>query len=194
MAFPLSSEFKISLPSWVSDIHIPEKIEGDHAKMTFVIELSRLNITHGTGGPFSAAVFAGDTLVSIGVNRVVPNHTSLAHAEMVALSLAQERLKTFDLGGKDQQEHTMYVNAQPCCMCYGNVIWSGIRHVVVAATAKDVEELTGFDEGPMRDDWMDQLKNRRISFKTGLMRDEACVILREYRESGAVIYNGRSSN
>lgn len=186
-------EFKVVLPDWVENLTLPTKIKGEEEKMAFVIELSKLNVTHKTGGPFSAAVFAGDVLVSIGVNRVVPSECSLAHAEMVALSLAQAKLKTFDLGGKDMPVHSMYVNAQPCCMCYGNVIWSGIREVVVAATSKDVEEITGFDEGPVRDDWMQQLEKRNISFREGLLRDKACEILKLYKESGSIIYNGREA-
>lgn len=183
--------FSIFLPDWVNTMEIPTEIVGDDAKMDFVIELSRMNVMCQTGGPFSAAVFAKDTLISIGVNRVVPNHCSLAHAEMTALALAQQHYRHFDLGGEDMPAHSLFVNAQPCVMCFGGVIWSGVSRLVYAASAKDVEELTGFDEGSLVTDWKDQLEKRGVNVAEGFMRDKACSILKIYRDSGALIYNAR---
>ena len=69
--------------------------------MRLVIELARTNFQRDTGGPFAAAVFdeASARLVAIGVNRVVPMRCSSAHAEVMALSLAQRAAGTHDLGG-----------------------------------------------------------------------------------------------
>ena len=41
------------------------------------------------------------------------------------------------------------VNAQMCAMCLGAVIWSGVKEVCYAATSREVEQITGFDEGPL---------------------------------------------
>ena len=69
--------------------------------MATVIEFSRQNVQHQTGGPFAAGVFEKETgkVVVVGVNRVMPTNVSSAHAEIVTLSLAQTILGTHDLGG-----------------------------------------------------------------------------------------------
>ena len=78
---------------------MPEFYPTLNDRMKAVIRLSQLNIDHQTGGPFAAAVFEKDSgkLISIGVNRVMPLNCSTAHAEIVAISLAQKKLGTYDL-------------------------------------------------------------------------------------------------
>ncbi len=69
------------------------------ARMRLAIRLAAENIARESGGPFGAAVFERDSgrVVSAGVNLVVPSCCSLAHAEAVALALAQRALGTHDL-------------------------------------------------------------------------------------------------
>ena len=69
--------------------------------MELAIALARENARRGSGGcPFGAAVFERDTgrLVAVGVNAVMASGLSLAHAEMLALALAQRARGRFDLG------------------------------------------------------------------------------------------------
>src|SRR5690606_12471313 len=114
--------------------------------------------------PFGAAGFERDSgkLVAVGVNRVVPCRASVAHAEMMAFTLAQEAVGRFDLAAPGLPAHELVTSAQMCAMCYGATLWSGVRRVVYAATASDVEELAGFDEGPLPADWQGQLRARGI--------------------------------
>ncbi|MDX1295416.1 MAG: hypothetical protein R3302_04080, partial [Sulfurimonadaceae bacterium] len=67
--------------------------------MAYVIGLSRRNVTEETGGPFGAAIFdrLSGELVSIGVNLVIRSNCSHAHAEMVAIAIAQQRLANYNL-------------------------------------------------------------------------------------------------
>ncbi|MBV7327127.1 nucleoside deaminase [Chloroflexi bacterium TSY] len=161
--------------------------------MATVIEFSRLNFEHGTGGPFAAGVFERDTgkLVVIGVNRVVPSNCSSAHAEIMTLSLAQNRLGTYDLGGADLPAHQLVVNWRPCAMCYGAVIWSGVRSLVIAGSGSELEELTGFDEGPIHPDWVHELQKRGIDVTENVLHDEACQVFRAFGESDSPVYNAR---
>jgi tRNA(Arg) A34 adenosine deaminase TadA len=71
-------------------------------RMRFVLDLARENVA-AKGGPFSAAVFEHHSgrLLAAGANRVVASGYSCAHAEVVALSLAQHRLGHYDLGQPD---------------------------------------------------------------------------------------------
>lgn len=189
-------KFEISLPPWAiaENNALPEYIEDLEQRMRAVIRFSRLNIEHRTGGPFAAGVFEKESgkVVVIGVNRVVPTNVSSAHAEIVALSLAQQRCNTFDLGGPGIPSHQLVVNGRPCAMCFGSVPWSGVRSLVVGASGEQVEALTGFDEGPIHPDWQLELRNRGIEVIEGLLADEACDVFRDFGDSGQPIYNGRS--
>lgn len=162
--------------------------------MREVIRFSRLNIEHGTGGPFAAGVFESESgrLVTIGVNRVIASGCSSAHAEVVALSLAQQQIGNFDLGGARQASHQLVVNWRPCAMCYGALIWSGVRSLVIAGSGPELEEITGFDEGPIHPEWREELARRDIELIDNVLTGEACEVFRMFKASGALVYNGRS--
>ena len=162
--------------------------------MREVIRFSRLNFQNDTGGPFAAGIFEKESgkLVVIGVNRVVPENMSVAHAEIVAITMAQQILNTFDLGGPGLPAYQIVVNARPCAMCYGAIPWSGVRSLAVSATGKQVEEITGFDEGPIHPDWQTELRNRGIEVIEDVLNEEAKAALREFAASGKPVYNARS--
>ena len=190
-------EFAVSLPSWTKDelARLPEKFETPEQRMEAVIRFSALNIQHDTGGPFAAGVFNDETgeLLVMGVNRVVPSHCSSAHAEVVALSLAQRKLEAFDLGGPDMPRYQLVVNWRPCAMCYGAVVWSGIRSLVIAGSDGQLEQITGFDEGPIHPQWKAELDRRGISVTEDVLKEQACDVFRTFRDSGKLVYNGRGS-
>ena len=185
----------IDLPSWAiqENKKLPERIESLADRMRHVIEFSRLNIEHETGGPFAAGVFEQATgrPVVIGVNRVIPLNNSSAHAEIVTLTIAQKLLNTFDLGGEGMPDYQLVINAQPCAMCCGSIPWSGIRSVVIGASGQQVESITGFDEGPVHPHWQTEYQRRGIEVTENVMAEQACEVLKSFAQSGAVIYNGR---
>ena len=166
------------------------------SRMDLIIRFSRLNIEAQTGGPFAAGVFEtlSGRLVSIGVNRVVHHNCSSAHAEVMALSLAQKELKNFDLGAHEMPEHQLVVNWCPCAMCYGALVWSGVRSLVIAGSGPELEEITGFDEGPIHPDWIGQLERRGISVTNGVSKKEAVQVFEQFRDSGEPVYNGRQGD
>ena len=148
----------LTLPEWaMAELdQLPDFLPTVEERMTEVIRFSRLNLEENTGGPFAAGVFERESgrLIVIGVNRVVPINCTSAHAEVMALSLAQKILGTWDLGGQGLPVHQLVVNWRPCAMCYGATIWSGVRSVVIAGSGPELEEITGFDEGPVHPHWL----------------------------------------
>ncbi|MEE3162282.1 MAG: hypothetical protein VX274_02910, partial [SAR324 cluster bacterium] len=96
------NQLNLSLPDWINSFlnEYPKIIPDPEKQMRFVLALTERNIREETGGPFGAAVFERDSgkLVSVGVNVVVRQNCSAAHAEMMALMLAQKELGHFDLG------------------------------------------------------------------------------------------------
>jgi tRNA(Arg) A34 adenosine deaminase TadA len=162
-------------------------------RMRFVLDLARESLA-ADGGPFAAAVFEHDSgrLLAAGANRVVASGYSCAHAEMIALSLAQRRLGHYDLGPPRFPSCELVSSAEPCVMCLGAVLWSGVRYLSCGARGEDVTAL-GFDEGPKPPDWIGELRRRGIEVSPDVLRDEACLILRDYQAAGGPIYNARSS-
>jgi tRNA(Arg) A34 adenosine deaminase TadA len=126
---------------------------------------------------------------------VLASGVSSAHAEVTALGLAQRAIGGWDLGGEGQPDHELVVNWRPCVQCYGAVLWSGVRRLVVAGSGPELEQLTGFDEGPMREDWAAQFEARGISVLDGVLRDEALATFAAYRDGvaaeGLTVYNAR---
>jgi tRNA(Arg) A34 adenosine deaminase TadA len=189
------TSFELTLPDWADDVlsRAPKALPDAADRMRWVIELSRTNFQRDTGGPFAAAVFEEMTgrVVSIGVNRVVKGRCSSAHAEVMALSLAQRALDVHDLGGPGLPAHQIVVNWCPCAMCCGAICWSGVRSVVIAGSGPEMEALTGFDEGPIHPTWPDELRRRGIAVSDGLLREESIAAFREFSTSGRPVYNAR---
>lgn len=185
----LYAQVHLTLPAWIHDqIDLGRVHPDDEAKVALAIELSRLNVEHASGGPFGAVVFGPDhTVIAAGVNRVVPQNTSLAHAENMAYMLAQQRLQTPRLNDV-LAPITLATSSQPCCQCFGATIWAGIDRLLIGASAQDVEELTPFDEGPLPADWVGELNKRGIDVIQGIHRDAARAVLRTYCETNGAHY------
>jgi tRNA(Arg) A34 adenosine deaminase TadA len=162
-------------------------------RMRFVIELSHLNITEQSGGPFGAGVFDGwGKLIAAGVNLVESQKCSILHAEIVALSLAQKVLGRFDLGMGGLEKYELVSTTEPCAMCYGAIPWSGVSRLVCGARDEDARSI-GFDEGPKLKDWIGELEKRGIKVQRDILREEAAAVLRQYAASGGTIYNAGTS-
>ena len=190
-----SFRFSLDLPDWaIAELQeLPEYFPSLEDRMAAVIRFARLNFHRQTGGPFAAGVFERDSgrLIVIGVNRVMPLNCSSAHAEMMALSLAQQQLGVYDLGGPGMPAYQLVVNWSPCAMCFGAVLWSGIRSLVIAGAGPELEQITGFDEGPMPGDWRGELAKRGIELVEDIQREEALADFRIFAASEAVVYNAR---
>jgi tRNA(Arg) A34 adenosine deaminase TadA len=184
-------QINIQMPEWVSPFHAkaPERYLAIEDRMRLVIDLSRLNVQHGTGGPFAAAVFDADgLLVSPGVNIVEKTNCSIFHAEMTALAFAQKMLGRYDIGNGGSLHYDLVSTTEPCAMCYGALHWSGIKRLVCGARDEDARAV-GFDEGPKLADWVTPLKQRGIDVIRDVLRDEAAAVLREYVAQGGLVYN-----
>lgn len=196
------SAFSLQLPAWYASFATTQDfmaMTSDESRLAFAIALAKLNVENQTGGPFGAAIFCNDSgkLLAAGVNVVLPQTTSLAHAECVAIGIAQQGNQSHDLS--QPSGTTLYCSAQPCIMCFGAIWWSGITRVLCAARASDVEELTGFVEGPVPANWESLLKNRAplpavdVLWSEQSLRNQARAVLKSYKDSGAKIYNAGSS-
>ncbi len=178
----LYAQVHLTLPAWIHEAVDPQTVYvDDESKVALAIELSRLNIAHESGGPFGAAVFdeASGRLTGVGVNRVLQQNCSAAHAEMMAYMTAQTRTQMPRLN-EDGTRIVLATSSQPCCMCYGATFWAGIDTLLIGARAEDVMSLTDFDEGPLPSDWIGELERRGIAVRRDILRDRACEVLQTY--------------
>jgi len=198
----IAKEFRVSLPTWIDDelTDVPAVLPGREDRMRLVHRLADRNWREGNGGPFAALVAEQDSgrIVSVGVNVVLTSGVSVAHAEVLALGLAQTATGSWDLGGKGMPGHELVVNWRPCVQCYGATMWSGVRGLVVAGEGPELEEITTFDEGPVREDWAGQFEERGIQVVGDVLREEALAVFRAYREAVDAdevdVYNARGGS
>ncbi len=180
----------LELPAWLNGIFSGRSSHfvSLEQKMGLAIHLAKENVKRG-GGPFGAAIFDMDTgqLLAPGVNLVVPCSCSVAHAEMMAIMIAQKILGTHDLTSAGSGKYELVSSSEPCAQCYGAIPWSGLRRLVCGAPASVAEEI-GFDEGPKADNWVEELENRKIQVVQDVMLEEARAILIEYKENNRTMY------
>ncbi|MTD17084.1 nucleoside deaminase [Nakamurella sp. YIM 132087] len=190
----LATGFAAQLPDWVlpfvASYAGPTATSTD--RMALVHALADRNHVAGNGGPFAAVVADPGTgeIVSVGVNVVLSSGLSSAHAEVTAISLAQAALGGWDLTAL-RPGLELVVNWRPCAMCFGAFLWSGIQRLVIAGDGPELEELTGFDEGPVVPDWEDQLRRRGIEVERDVLREGAIATYTAYGQSRATVYNAR---
>lgn len=185
----MESSLVVALPGWIDDVvaAFPAPFASSEQRMALVIALARENVERG-GGPFGAAVFSGSRLIAAGVNRVLETGLSIAHAEILALMSAQQKIGT--IAGSLSGSLALVTSTEPCCQCFGAIVWSGVSELVCGATTADAEAV-GFDEGPKPDAWPEVLEARGIGVVREVRRAEAQSVLDEYARRGGIIYGLR---
>ena len=141
--------------------------------------------TNNGSGPFVAAIYdeKGNLIVKV-ANSVVNETCSNNHAEVNAIKLAEQKLGTYDLS---KENLSLYVTAEPCMMCLGAIMWSGIKNVYYGVPSKRVEEITGFDEG-FKPDWFNEFKKRGIIVYGNIEVKAGEKELHKYVKSNKTIY------
>ncbi len=142
------------------------------------------NIEKGYG-PFLAAIYdEEENLIAQASNSVIRDGCSNNHAEINTIRMAEKELGSYDLS---KFNLTLFITAEPCIMCTGAIIWSGIKRVVYSVSTKDIEEITGFDEG-FKPNWIEEFKKRGIEVIGGIEEELGKTVLKKYVDLNKVIY------
>ena len=184
------STLVISTPDWLGQaVDWSARYRTDEERMRVAVELARQSVSRGWGGPFGAGIFeaGGGRLVAAGVNSVTRLGNSILHAETLAIMLAQARLGTYALGA-DEESYLLVTSCEPCAMCLGATLWSGVRGLVCGAGREDATAV-GFDEGPVFAESWTYLEQRGVRTARGVLREEAVAVLERYRDAGGPIYS-----
>jgi guanine deaminase len=134
--------------------------------MERAIHLAVENVRSGNGGPFGAVVVKDGKIVAEGANCVTATNDPTAHAEVVAIRKACEKLGFFEL-----RDCELYTSCEPCPMCLGAIYWARPARVHFGCTAADAST-AGFDDSLIYSEIPQPLSERKIPM-VQLMREEA---------------------
>jgi tRNA(Arg) A34 adenosine deaminase TadA len=137
------------------------------------IELAKVHSHSGDGGPFGVVVVKQGNIVGSGWNKVVSTNDPTAHAEVVAIRSACQKLGTFYLNGC-----VLYSSCEPCPMCLGAIYRARIDRIVFAAGRADAAAV-GFDDDHIYREIQLPLMTRSISM-TQFLREEAVEVMRAW--------------
>jgi guanine deaminase len=144
--------------------------------MARAIQLSIDGVRSGRGGPFGAVIVRDGRIVAEGVNQVTSTNDPTAHAEVLAIRQACEKLGLFEL--KDCE---LYTSCEPCPMCLGAIYWARLSRIYFANTAEDAAKI-GFD---------DSFIYNELKLPSSLRRIPAIQIMREEAIAGFRAWSGR---
>ena len=123
--------------------------------MLRAIELSMISLKKD-GGPFGCVIVKKNEIISEGFNEVTNKNDPTAHAEIVAIRNACNKLNTFNLKGTQ-----MFTSCEPCPMCLSAIYWSHIDKIYYGNNRKDAAKI-GFDDSYIYDELSLDLNKRKI--------------------------------
>jgi tRNA(Arg) A34 adenosine deaminase TadA len=141
------------------------------------IELARANVQAG-GGPFGAVIVLDGEVVGEGTNRVTTSNDPTAHAEVVAIREACQKLQRFSLAGAQ-----IFTSCEPCPMCLGAIHWARLDKIYYAATREDAARI-GFDDDLLYRELALPIAQRAVPLEQSA-RTEAVAMMQEWQSNPA---------
>ncbi|MBN1561500.1 nucleoside deaminase [candidate division KSB1 bacterium] len=140
------------------------------------IHLAETHSADGQNGPFGAVIAKDDAIIAEAWNQVIVHQDPTAHAEIVAIRQACQKLNSFQLRGC-----TLYASCEPCPMCLAALYWVRIDAVVYAASKEDAAE-AGFDDLMLYDEMGKSWQNRKIKAQR-LLESAGRQVLKRWRQN-----------
>lgn len=123
--------------------------------------------------PVGAVIVKAGELIGEGWNHPISSHDATAHAEIMALRCAGDKLGNYRLPGSE-----LFVTLEPCPMCVGAMLHARIERVVFAASDPKTGALGGafnlLEVAP---------HNHGFEVEAGVMADEARELLQAFFKS-----------
>ena len=145
----------------------------DEKFMLRAIALAQEGMESNSGGPFGAVVVKDNKIIAEGYNRVTSTNDPTAHAEVVAITRACEKLNSFQL-----EDCIIYTSCEPCPMCLGAIYWARPKMVYFGCTREDAAEIQ-FDDQFIYDEIEKNINDRDIKF-IRLMRKDALTVFQKW--------------
>ena len=120
--------------------------------------------------PVGAVIVRGDRVISKGHNLTGSENDPTAHAEVIAIRRAAQKLKDWRL-----VDCTLYTTLEPCSMCAGALVLSRIERLVFGAT----DPKSGM-VGSLGNLVCDERLNHRMEVTSGILEQESAELLKGY--------------
>jgi len=147
------------------------KDEGDERLMRLAIDEARRALASGEV-PIGAVLARAGEPMAAGFNQPIQAHDPTAHAEIVALRAAAQRLGNYRLPGT-----TLYVTLEPCLMCVGAILSARVARVVYGAAEPKFGAIESLlDASALR-------TNHRFEAQKGVLEAECLKLVREFFQS-----------
>ncbi len=147
--------------------------------MKKAVELSSLAVEHGNE-PFGAVLVKDGETVLTNENGIYTECDPTSHAEMGLIRKYRELTGITDLS-----DYTLYSSCEPCFMCSGAMVWSKLGRLVYAASNKDLSDILQENGSECSKLVFDNSPFHRPKVTSGVMRDEAVKILKDYFSQNA---------
>jgi tRNA(adenine34) deaminase len=146
-------------------------VDRDDDFMREAVRLARLG---GDAGevPVGAVAVLGSEIVAAAYNAPISRNDPTAHAEMLALRQAAEKIGNYRLAGV-----TLYCTLEPCSMCAGAMVAARIERLVFGA--RDLRFGAVRSKFQLADS---ELLNHRVEIVEGVLATECVELLREFFE------------
>ncbi len=141
--------------------------------MRRAIGLAQEGIDSNSGGPFGAVVVKNGEIIGEGCNRVTSTNDPTAHAEVVAIRNACQKLGSFQL-----DDCVLYTSCEPCPMCLGAIYWARPAKIFYAATRIDAANI-GFDDQFIYEEIERETGERHIK-TVNLLREEGLKVFQNW--------------
>jgi len=120
--------------------------------------------------PIGAVVVLGDEIIGRGYNQPITTRDPTAHAEIIALKEASNRLDNYRLN-----EAIIYTTLEPCLMCSGALVHARIKKIIFAA--QDIKSGVVVNNGGLI---QSEFLNHKVSFEGGILEKEASKLLKNF--------------
>jgi tRNA(adenine34) deaminase len=149
---------------------VPLVVESSHEDfMRTALDQARLAALAGEV-PVGAVVVIDEAIVGAGFNQPIGSHDPTAHAEIVAMRAAAQRVGNYRLTGS-----TLYVTVEPCLMCVGALIHARVGTLVFGA----LEPKSGAIESSVRAHELPGL-NHTFDVVSGVLADDCREIIQAF--------------
>lgn len=156
----------------MTDILSMKKLTDKHF-MALAIAMAKRGIAAGQT-PFGACIVKQGKVIIAAHNVVWKTTDITAHAEITAIRLACQKLKTIDLSGC-----VIYSTCEPCPMCFAACHWARIERIIHGTFIRDARQI-GFNELPISNRLLKHQGGSTVKIKGGFMRKENRALFQQW--------------
>lgn len=149
------------------DLPFSQNVRDDEYYMRIALEEAKHAYDNGEV-PIGAVVVCDGEIIGRGYNQTESLQDVTAHAEMIAITSAQNYL-----GAKSLPQCTLYVTVEPCAMCAGASMWSRLQRVVWGVS----EPKVGFSTLNPR------ILHPKTTITSGILEDECRKLMQSFFKS-----------